>query len=308
MVGFSASEAAFSGFRLVRARPGAVAAWAIALLLFGLVIWAAMFALGFPRTLQAIWPPGQTAQDPAVMQRTMRTLLPMEGGLMLLELLFYPILISAVLRTFLDPRPRLFGGIRVGADELRMLWLIIRMGLVLWLIDFVSILVGVVASVLVTFLVRAAHPPAILDFLPHTLILLLVFAWIVYVKVRFSLALVVTAAEKRRGLRRSWRLTKGHFWPLLGSYILMFFIVLVCEAVILTAMLAIIGIGLVVTHVSPLDAFKALLNPGSNPTVLAVFWVANAAMIWFFAALFAVMFGPSVEAYRAFSAPKAAAL
>lgn len=302
MAEFSPSAAAFSGFGLVRRRPGAVAAWAVALLVFGLAVWAAMFALGLPTAIHAAFLQAENPQDPAVALKAMQTLLPLQGGLALLELAFYPILISAVLRTFLDPRPRPFGGISFGADELRMLWLIIRLCIVFVVVEIVSLLAGMIAAMLIVMLGRIVHPPEIVFVLLHTVVLLAVFASLIYVMVRLSLATVVTAAEKRRGLRGSWRLTKGHFWSLFGAYVLTAFIVLACEALLLAAMLAVVGIGLFVTHTSLLDAFKVVLNPGSNPTLIVVVLVGNAAVVWFFAALFAVMFGPSVEAYRAFSA------
>ena len=302
MAKFSPSDAAFSGFALVKERPGAVAAWAVALLVFSAAIWALMIGLGLPTAIQTIWPQGPNTHDPAVARKAIQTLLPIQGGLLLLELVFYPILISAILRTFLDSRRRPFGGLRLGADELRMLWMIIRMCFVFWVIELISIVAAVVVGVLIVILLTAAHSPAILASLAHTLVLLLVFGWLFYVMVRFSLAIVVTAAEKRRGLRRSWLLTKGHFWSLFGAYILTFFIVMACEAVIMAVMLGIVGMGLIFTHVGLLDAFKALLNPGSNPTIAALFLVGNVALVWLGAALFAVMFGPSVAAYRAFSA------
>ena len=58
---------------------------------------------------------------------------------------------------------------------------------------------------------------------------LLFVALIIWVVVRLSLALPITVAERRIAIFDSWKLTKGHFWGLLGMAILAWVLCLVVQ-------------------------------------------------------------------------------
>jgi membrane-anchored glycerophosphoryl diester phosphodiesterase (GDPDase) len=64
----------------------------------------------------------------------------------------------------------------------------------------------------------------------------------VFIGVRFSLALPATFAERRIRIRESWRLTKGRFWPLLGCYLLAVILALVIYLLAMMIYLAIAAV------------------------------------------------------------------
>ena len=57
----------------------------------------------------------------------------------------------------------------------------------------------------------------------------------IYVGVRLSLAGPATCAEGRLVVFESWTMTHGHFWRLLGAYVLAIFLAVSAEIAVLAA-------------------------------------------------------------------------
>lgn len=198
------------GFGLIRERPLAVAVW-------GVLNVAADTAIGIARLrlldtapgAQAI--PGQGADFDA-------QLFAIQTGFGLLAMLVTTIFWAAAFRSVLRPEARSGFALRLGADEMRLM----AVTLILYLLFSVG---GLFAALGFSFLVSLLQlvtggNPGVAALFASLLVFALV-AGVVFVLVRLSLVTPLVIARRRIGIDESWELTRGHFWSLLGAYILM---------------------------------------------------------------------------------------
>jgi hypothetical protein len=213
MSDFSATDAALEGFRLTRERPRIVLVWAGLLLLASLIAAALIFSLA-GEAFTALSRGAGAQRTPEETFELIGQLGPFSGLLIALWFVFYAVLYSAVYRAVLRPEEGGPGYLKLGGDELRVA---ATMLLLVLLLIGATIVVGLAAALIIGLLASggAGSAMAAAALLP---LLLLVPA--VYLGVRFSLALPATFAERRIVVWRSWSLTKGRFWPLLGTYVL----------------------------------------------------------------------------------------
>ncbi|MBV9994153.1 MAG: hypothetical protein JO127_02970 [Caulobacteraceae bacterium] len=212
MVEFSASEAAFTGFRVVREHPLAAAIWAI--LQFAVSAGLGCFliltcgpAMNRFVELQAS---GALAVDPQRIYGLASQLTPLYAA-GLAALVFYSVLIAAMNRAVLHPGRGRFGYVRLGADELRQFVLVLL---------FIALAAAayLVAGVVVAIALSAATGSAAALVAAVTVVGVVCAA--VFLGVRLSLASADTFAGRRVALAGSWALTRGRFWPILGTYLL----------------------------------------------------------------------------------------
>lgn len=211
---FSASDAAFEGFRIVRRDPLAVVGWAL--------LYVAVFAIGFALVGGPMIALVQQANAlEAVANPSMEDLAPLFGGYALvltvampLSILVSTVLMAAIVRAVLEPSARRFGFMRIGMDELRLVGVYI----VLFALVFAYyVIVGVVCFTLGA-IAAASNQPWL--FLPVFLFAIAAVLGLIWLSVRFSLVAPIVVAEKRIAIFESYKMTKGHFWPLLGMAIL----------------------------------------------------------------------------------------
>ncbi len=227
---FSATDAAFEGFRLVRRNPLALVAWT---LLYAVLTLTALFSLSNMIGPLEAWTAQAEALDgvdqPALDQvREMMTglaaILVQVAWLLPISLLVGAMLAAAVARGVLKPSVDVFGYLRVGMDELRVLVVTCVLGLLMSL-------GAVVALVALGLLVGAAKAaggggPAVIVGVLAFLGLVCLFVWL---SVRLSLAVPITVAEKRFAFFDSFSRTKGRFWSLLGMAVLALVMVLLVQ-------------------------------------------------------------------------------
>ena len=207
---FSATEAAFEGFRVVRRHPLAIVFWGLAYLIF----FAAAFALvGGPlatimATVQSLEESQPGQQELIALGQSYFNLTAMLAPLMLI---LGAILNAAVARSVLRPSEKAFGYVRLGADELRVLAVSVILAIVfasLFMVLFTA--VGVVAG-----LVGGGG-----GVLVGILLGLGALAVCIWLAVRLSLAIPATMVEKRIAPFSTFGLTKGHTFPLLGMAVI----------------------------------------------------------------------------------------
>lgn len=212
---FSATEAAFEGFRVVRRNPMALIFWA----LFYAVFMVAIFAMMGPNLISFVTATEQLEQSGTI--PTMEDFTPIFQMMGLLFAVLLPLsliasamIYAAVARSVLRPGESAFGYLRLGMDEVRVL----VVSLVLFIVFMVLMTVASAIIGAVIGMTIAAEMPAL-----WLLVVLLILAAIcacIWVAVRLSLAIPITMAERRIAIFDSFSFTKGRFWPLLGMALL----------------------------------------------------------------------------------------
>lgn len=203
---FGPTDAVFEGFRITRQKPvlllwlGLVYA-VISAITVALAYQSFVELMGFVATIQA----GQEPDEALAMQllgaygRVIAVALP-------LSLVASAIIWPAIVRSVLTPDDSRFGYLRLGRDELNTFVVVLALSLV-WVAALVlaGAIVGLAALAGVAFAV-----------LTGLLVFFGLVAFALWFGVKFSLAVPITVAEKRIAIMDSFRMTKGHFWPLLG--------------------------------------------------------------------------------------------
>lgn len=212
---FSATDAAFEGFRVVRRHPLALVFWT----LFYAAIMVAAFAMIGPNLIGFVTATEQLEQSGATPSiEDFAPLFQMMGLLFVvllpLTLIGSAMIYAAISRSVLRPGESAFGYLRLGMDEVRVL----VVSLVLFLVFMV---LGVFSSTLVGTLIGmtvAMELPAL--WLGVVLLVLAAIGLFVWLSVRLSFAIPITMAERRISIFDSFAVTRGRFWPLLGMALL----------------------------------------------------------------------------------------
>jgi len=218
---FSATDAAFEGFRVVRRKPTVLLWWTGAYLAFmALVVVIGIGPLvammGAMQTLES-----GVAPTPEDMAPLMAALAGVMVLLFPLGLLFGAMLNAAVARSVLEPHKSAFGYLRIGADELRVLAVTLVLAILAFIVfGVMSFAGGVIAGFASVALGDAGWVAAFVV----GLALVAVGVWLA---ARFSLAVPITLAEKRIAIFDSWGVTKGRVWAIIGMAVLAFIMTIV---------------------------------------------------------------------------------
>jgi len=286
---FSASDAAFEGFRVVRRHPFALVFWA----LLYVVVFGVAFALvgGNMVTLIAAMARLETMGGTPTLedlQPVIQTYLTMLVVLVPLFLVASAVLTSAISRAVLRPGTSAFGYMRLGADEIRVLVVTIAVGFVMVaLMALFGLLIGVAYG--------ATSGTSAGGLIVAVLCVAALGAYI-WLMVRLSLAVPITIAERRIAVFDSFRMTKGHFWSLLGMALL---------AGVMSVVVSILG-SIVTMPIQMMTGggFKALegMDGGNMMAMLQAAWPAILVMVVLQAVLsalqLAVIYAPFSAAYR----------
>lgn len=288
-MGFSATEAAFEGFRVVRRNPMALIFWA----LFYMLIMVAALALvggsliglmGMAEELEATG-----AASPEAFMPILASYMAILAVVLPVSLIASAIIYAAVARAVLRPGESAFGYLRLGMDEVRVL--VVSIVLFFVFIGLTTVL-GAVIGFAIGFTV-AADAPAL--WLVVVLLVLAAIAVCIWLAVRLSLAIPITMAERRIAIFDSFALTKGRFWPLLGMALL---------AGVMSIVVGLLGslVGMPIQLATGGLEGLAGLEGESLPTILRAAWPALAGWIVLNAIMsalqVAVVYAPFSAAYR----------
>jgi hypothetical protein len=213
---FSATDAAFEGFRVVRRRPMALVFWS----LFYIVVMAAAFALiggsmiGLINASEAL--EGAGSPSPEEFMPILQSYMAIFAIVLPLSIVASAMVYAAVSRAVLRPSESSFGYLRLGMDEVRVL--VVSLVLTILFVVLSVVVFGIIGAVIA--MAAAAEAGAL--WLVVALLVCAAIALFIWLTVRLSLAIPITMAERRIAIFDSFAVTKGRFWPLLGMALLAF--------------------------------------------------------------------------------------
>jgi hypothetical protein len=295
MTAFSATDAAFEGFRITRERPKVVLIWAV--FSFLVSVCSAIYLVSIGQEARAILEASaaEQAADPQAFLSTMGDMAPMA----IMGLLVQCVMAAAVYRILLHPEDKGFAYLKVSMDELRLVALTFIYVLLLACALAAIVLVAGVVMAIASF----AGPAAMLVGAAADLFFL---GLLFYSSIRLSLAPAITFAERRIAVFDSWRLTHGQFWRLLGAYVLA-----ICGIMVISLLtVTIFSIVVAILAGGNIEAAGKMFAPDQTsiasyftPLTIAYLLVAG----WLQALYYAVVIAPAAFAYRELTNPAAAA-
>jgi len=308
MIRFSASDVAMTGFGVVRQRPKVLLWWVLLHLVFISVSSTLLLTLAGPALTQMMAlqasHPGDDPAAQAAFLRLFQQLAPVYLLLVPVTLAFYALLFAAMSRAVLRPGDNAFGYLRLGADEWRQfllfLWAsVVGIGLELALIVVGTVLVIVVAAAYAAMNRNAATGAGGGAAMAALALVGLFVAAYVYVMVRFSLASAMTFDTGKVSLLKSWRLTKGRFWPMFGAYLIAGILALV------VGLLGLIVMYVVALLVGGVDGLSFIFRPDMSSlaayfTPARLVYLALSGVVY--ALVWPVLLTPPAAIYRAITA------
>lgn len=197
------------GFGLLKRRPSAVLCW-------GAIHAVGSVALAYAQ-LRLVGVPDPATMSGANIGSGLASGLAVQILFGLLSMTLSTILSAAAFRAVLWPDDRGIASIRLGMDEARL----IGLTLILYVLALVGGLVsglGVMFMTTLTGLLFGGNPAVAGSVV--TLILSGLMCLILFLLVRLSVVYPLVLVRRRISIDAGWELTRGHFWSLLGAYIL----------------------------------------------------------------------------------------
>jgi len=258
----SVADAALTGFRLASHQPKVLVIWSAFYIVMQLLVALGMVYMG-GEALSEFMALSQTPNpDPAAVLALYGRVVPVYGVILLITIPFYTMAMTAAYRAVLRPAESSFGYLRLGADEARQFLVTLVLGILLFIAYFVAALVTVLVTGGVGAGLAAAGLPAALATVVSVLIAIPLFlAMWAPLAVKLSLAGPQTLAERRIRLFESWNLTRGHFWPMFGVYVI---------ATVLAMVVTLLGLVIAVAFAAALGGGMQGLQSVMNPDMSSV--------------------------------------
>ncbi len=288
---FSASDAAFVGFRLVREHPKTIGIWAALMTGLSLVSTALTIQLAGPQLAEFMALSAESDPSPQAMLGVMGGLAPLMIVSLIYSLALYSVMLAAVNRMVQRPSDNGSFYLRLGGDELRQVGVLILTNLVMLALYFVAVLIS---AILLGVAVAAGGG------IVATLVGLVSFVGIcclmLYVAARLSFASALTFDTGKVSLKASWAMTKGHVGALLGAYVLAAAMAVIVYLLIMTIVAAVAAI-----VAGGITGLGALFEP--DMTSLAAFFTPVGIVRAVFAGLISVLttliiFSPAPTIYQ----------
>lgn len=294
---FSATDAAFEGFRLVRRNPVALVGWTLLYLVYTL---ATLFAAGGMMRSMAVWmdqvealeagpPPNSPEALVPIMESYMAAMSHMAWAIPL-SLVIGAVLMAAIARAVLTPGTGGFGYMRLGMDEVRVF--------VVTLVIAILYACATAVAFAAAFIIGGIAIGAMEGWgaLVMVLAVLAAIAFMIWLGVRWSLAVPITVDQKKFAFFESFAVTKGRFWPLFGMAVIALIMVLI------VSLLA----GIVTMPISMMGGMSMFGNMGEDPTEMfrnfdpTNPWIIASSVVnaFVYALTVAVLYAPFSAAYR----------
>jgi hypothetical protein len=203
---------------------------------------------------------------------------------------------AACLRWMIRGETKGLFGLALDADTLRVyftywLWFFLLMALYfVFAIVFLGVGVGVAMSAAGGDAAGAVGPSILIALL----VVLAVLVALIYFGVRFAPAAATSIAKRRFAFFDAWTVTKGRFWALFGSFILLFLMYFVGIIILSVAMGVAMGVNMAgqmqaaTEPQTPQDAFAMFASPGVWVPMAVCYGLMIVGAFTFYIALFGV--------------------
>lgn len=281
---FSAGDAAFYGFGLVKRDPMTFLGVTLLFVAFGVVL-SLTFVPAYAHMIEQL-----STNDPEAMAAATFQFWGVTGPVYLLMIPLYMVGLGALNRSLVFGQSEGWVlGLKLGMDEVRV-FVVTIVGYILAILPYVGCaLLGVL---LATALAAAAgmgeNPAAAAAFL------LVVPAYIggivlmIWIGVRLSFAAPASVGEGRFVIFESWSMTKGRFWSLFLAYLLLFIILFVIEIVIVVLAISIGGVAMSALGSGEELDLSAFTSVSLGPAVIVGSGVYGVVVTFFSGAFFGV--------------------
>lgn len=292
MTDFSATDVALEGFKITRERPVAVLVWAAVEFIYTMVTFAIMAVMAGPAVTELVAMSTAATPDPQAVFAKLGALVPVMLVLAPVGLVFQAVVMCAFFRVVLRPGDKKFYYLAFGMDEVKVIAAMLVLYLLYFGLYFVALFVFAVPFGILSALgIKAAAG------LLAVLGVAFVIGALVYGAVRLSLFLPHTFFTGKIDVKRSWQITRGRFWVLLGVYFM---------AVILAILVYLLGsvFSLLLNALSAsqwVSASDLIKDKGLTlEHLIAPLTIAATVLFAFFAMLMRViMYLPAPAAYAA---------
>jgi hypothetical protein len=293
---FSASDAAFEGFRLVRRNPLALVAWALVYAVLSLGALVAVAGIVEPliewsERAEALESSNPTPAEFGAMFQAFGQIFLQISWLIPISLFVSAVLAAAVARGVLNPKAKGFGYLRCGMDEVRVTAVTFVLGLLMTLLCVAVVMViGMIGGFSTASGANWGWLIALAAGLGG-------FGLVIWLAVRLSLAVPITVAENRMAFFDSFAVTKGRFWPLLGMAII---------AGVMTLIISFLS-SIITMPLGMMSGMEGMnFGPNSDPELLRAAldisnpWVIASSLVEaiVYALTVGVMYAPFAAAYR----------
>lgn len=284
---FSASDAAFEGFRITRERPLPVLIWSLVYLVVG-AVGSALVVLMVGEDMNTVLQ-GAAASDPAQAM----TMLPVMGKMYAIALplgiLWTAFFSAAVFRAVLRPEDSRGAYLRFSRDELMIALLYIVLLIVSFVVLFGVTAVATLAAMPLAMLAGPVGAAA----LGMTVSFVAIIGTMAWIGVRLSLAGPTTFATGKIDLKGAWRLSVGRFWPMLGCYIL---------AAVLATIVGLLGFVIVLAAAAGIGGGMTAITQPDYSSLGAYFTPARIVQLVVSSVVstlqYVILFAPAAAIYR----------
>ncbi len=288
---FSASDAAFVGFRLVREHPRTIAVWAVLMTVLSLLTSTLTIKVAGPQLNAFMALSADNNASPEEMVSFMGGLAPLMGVSLIYSLALYSVMLAAVNRMVMQPGDSRSAYLRFGAEELRQAGALILVNLIFLAVYVTAILLS---AILVGIGVAAGG--GAIAALTGLIGFVGVACLMIYFAVRLSFASTMTFDTGRIAIRASWAMTKGHVGAMLGAYVLAIVMAVIVYLLIMTIVAA---VGVIAS--GGIGGLGALFEPdmSSLETFFTPIGLARAVFAGVISVLTSlIIFSPAPEIYR----------
>lgn len=237
MAAIDIGKAATAGFRVIGRSPMAVLAWALVLLVVGVLPAAGLISafLGALAEMVEAEAAGREAAPEDIMPM-MSAMFAMQPVILVTGIIVRALLTSAIFRAVLEPSERRWFYLRLGAQELWMALMIAVMWVLMSLLSFPAVFL---IMPIVMFAVASAPDNPAMIVGPTAIVVLVIAALYVWLLIRFSMALPMTFAQRKFRLFESWTMTRGRTGQLFGVGVIVVAMVLLLELLVAAVFVAV---------------------------------------------------------------------